>query len=440
MNRRLWLRINGWVFTVLLLIVLAAAAWATARMPQAWYWGGTLARTLSPPSQRLLGSLEGEVAAYGFAQPGQLLHRHLDELLGLYRAAAPRFRVSIVNPDARPDLVREFGVERAGEVVLEYAGRRERVQVPTEAHVSAALERLLRGDDQFVAFLVGHGERNLLGEANHDLGAFGEALRRKGYKVHPLNLARVQTVPDNAALLVLTPPQTELLPGEVVALRDYVDRGGNILWLSDPGEQASLEFLAKALGVRWRNGVMVDPVAAEALAVEDPRLVLIDQYAQHAASAQLRAPVLLVQAAALDQDDQRWQLQPLLAASAQQALVEDFQPGQKAAGAPAEGALLAATLSRRNGERQQRVAVFGDGDFLSNSYIGNGANLPLGLNLVDWLTESELFLDSYTRPAPDQVISLGKWQIVGIAGVLLLALPLGFLVAGGMRGWRRLRG
>jgi hypothetical protein len=258
--------------------------------------------------------------------------------------------------------------------------------------------------------------------------------------VQPLNLARLQHVPDDTALLVLTPPQTDMLPGEQAALRDYVDRGGSILWLSDPGEHASLDFLAAMLGVGWRKGVIVDPLAASALAVDDPRLVLVDDYPAHVASSQLRAPVLLVQAAAIEPPVRGWEVQPLLTATAQQPLVEDYRPGQAIPQTDAPGAILGATLSRRSGERMQRVVVIGDGDFLSNSYIGNGANLPLGLNLVDWLTESELFLDSFARPAPDQIVELGKWQTVGLAGILLLVLPLGFLALGMARAWRRSRG
>jgi ABC-type uncharacterized transport system involved in gliding motility auxiliary subunit len=441
MSRRLWLRINGWVFPILLLAALSAVAWATARLPQAWHWDGSLARTLSPPSQRLLASLDGEVAAYGFARPGQLLYRHLDELLGLYRAETPRFQVSLINPDARPDLVRDYGIERAGEVVLEYAGRHERVQVPSEARVSAALERLLRGQGQLVAFLAGHGERNLLGEANHDLGAFGAALQRKGYRLQPLNLVRLQRIPDDAAVLVLTPPQTALLPGERAALRDYLDRGGSILWLADPGEQTPLGGVADTLGIRWRPGVVVDPLAASALAVDDPRLVLIDSYPVHAVTDQLRAPVLLAQAAVVEPPAQGWDVQPLLQTTAQQSLVEGFQPGQAIEhGDGLAGATLGITLSRRRDDRVQRIAIVGDGDFLSNSYIGNGANLPFGLNLVDWLTASELFLDSFTRPAPDQIVELGKWQTIGLAGGLLLVLPAAFLALAVSRWWRRSRG
>ncbi|NLO81183.1 MAG: hypothetical protein GX093_12920 [Xanthomonadaceae bacterium] len=436
-NRNRWLRAQGWTFNLLLLALLALLAWATADLKQSWQWGGSLHTTLSEPSRRLLALLDRDVQAYGFAQPGQLLHRHLSELLGLYQAETPRFRASIVNPDTRPDLVREYGVEQIGTVVLELDGRRELVPVPAEAHISAALERLLRSQDQFIAFLSGHGERNLLGEANHDLGAFGQALQRKGYRLQPLNLLRAEAIPDNTALLVVTPPQVPLLPGERAVLLRYLEDGGNLLWLADPGEEGELAFLAEAIGLRWRPGVVVDPQAAAALGIDDSRLVLIDDFPEHVITASLRAPALLVQSGALEPPAAGWEVAPLLPLSPQHGLVQDYPDG---AATTAAGALAGVALSRSVDGRRQRLAVFGDGDFLSNSYLGNGANLALGLNLVDWLTQSEAFLDSYARPVPDQVLELGYWQVVTLAVGLLLALPLGFLVMAGTRWWRRRRG
>lgn len=437
MSRRLWLRVNAWVFSVLLLAVLAGLAWATAGLKQSWQWGGALHSSLSAPSKQLLALLDEDVAVYGFAPPGQLLQQHLRDLFALYQAESAHFKAALVNPETRPDLVREYGIERAGAVVLELAGRREQVSVPTEAQLSAALERLLRGGQQYIAFLSGHGERNLLGEANHDLGAFGAALQRKGYQLQPLNLVRLEAIPDNTALLVLTAPQTALLPSERVAIQAYLERGGNLLWLADPDEQEQLEFLTALLGLRWRAGAVVDPQAAAALGADDARLVLIDSYPDHAVTAQLRAPVLLVQASALEPLARGWETAPLLPLAAQHALVEQYPSGPQA---PAAGAVAGVALSRSLEGGRQRVVVIGDGDFLSNSFIGNGANLLLGLNLVDWLTQSEVFLDSYARPVADQVIELSEGEIITLAVSLLLVLPLGFLGMAGARWWRRRQG
>lgn len=438
--RQLWLRLHGALFVVLLLIVLGLAAWLTERGNVVWHWGGSYAAGLSEPSRQLLARLDGELRVQAFVSPGNVLHRHVRELLARYAEASPLVDYELIDPEARPDRVRALGVQRQGELVLDYGGRQERVAVPTEARVSAALERLLRRQGQYIAFLVGHGERSLLGEANFDLGAFGRALEEKGYRLLPVNLSR-EPLADNVALLVLTPPQTELLPGERRALLDYVARGGNLLWLGDPGEEAHLADLGRALGVEWLPGVVLDPLAAATLGTADPRLVLLETHPPHPAVARLNAPVLLPQAQALRGLAEGWEVQPLLVAEGGQFLLEDYRPGQPlpiVRNAPPLA--LGLTLSRALDGGRQRVAVLGDGDFLSNMYLGNGANLRLGLNLVDWLTESELFLDSYTHAAPDQVIEFGRIETLLIGFGFFLALPL-LLAAGAVWAyWRRRRG
>jgi len=438
--KQLWLRLHGTLFVLLLLLVLGLAAWLSQRHNASWYWGGGYAVGLSEPSLRLLERFDGEVQVRAFAKPGHVLHRHLRDLLTRYAEASEHFHYELINPEARPDLVRELGVQRVGEVVLRHGGREERVAVPTEARLSAALERLLRKQGQFIAFLTGHGERSLLGEANFDLGAFGKALEQKGYRLLPVNLAR-DGIADNTALLVLTPPQTELLPGERRALLDFVDRGGNLLWLGDPDEHAHLDELGRALGVQWLAGAVLDPAAATALATDDPRLVLLDSHPEHPVTAKLAAPVLLPLAQALAAPSEGWEARSLLVAAAGQYRREDYVPGAPLPTVRNPPPLtLGLTLSRQVAQQRQRVAVLGDGDFLSNMYLGNGANLQLGLNLVDWLTESELFLDGYTRAAPDQAIELSRAETLLIGLGFFLVLPLSLLVSAGYAYWRRRRG
>ena len=46
---------------------------------------------------------------------------------------------------------------------------------------------------------------------------------------------------------------------------------------------------------------------------------------------------------------------------------------------------IAVALERNVNERAQRVVVVGNGHFLSNQFLGNGGNLDLGVNLINWL-------------------------------------------------------
>lgn len=443
MTRRLrWLlRLNGLIFVLLFLAVLITAGWLSQQYGWQWRWSGALHSSLSEPSRHLVERLEGPLRVVGFATPDSVVARHLETLLARYARHKPDLQVQMVNPEARPDLVRRLGVERQGELVLEYDGRQERVQVPTEARFSAALERLQRQGQTYIGYLTGHGERDLLGEANHDLGAFGQALSRRGYRLQGLNLARLPAIPDNLALLVIAAPQAALLPGERSILRRYVAEGGSLLWLTEPESAPGLAGLAEELGLRLLPGTVVDPSSRELLELDDPRLLVIGSYPNHPAAAKLQAPVLLPRAAALapvqGQGESAWQL--LLQTGPRQWLERSPGEPQRDAASGEVGGPLAVGLTRRGPVREgreQRVAVLGDGDFLSNTYLGNGANLALGLALVDWLVEAEALMGVYSQPAPDQQLNFSRPLQYGIAFGFLVVLPLGLLLGAAWRWWR----
>ncbi|WP_193222228.1 Gldg family protein [Alkalilimnicola sp. S0819] len=440
MNSRLrWsLRLNAVLFTILFLALLGGLAWLSTLYSVQWRWAGAAYTELSQPSRALLARLEEPLQAVVFAPREGTVAEHLQRLLRRYADQAPAgLQLEWVDPRTRPDLVRELGIERAGELVLRYRGAQQRVRVPTEQHISAAIERLLRTGEAYIAYLTGHGERSLEGETNHDLGRFGEALRRKGYRLQALNLARMPALPDNLALLVLADPQVELLPGEQSIVQRYLREGGSLLLLAEAADAKHLAFLEPVLGLRIRAGLIRDPQARELLALEDQQLLVISAYPEHPATRALEAPSLLPRATMLSPAGQSdWV--PLLRTGTAQRW--EPLPGVTA---KAEGGPLwvAATAERAGHEgRRQRLAVLGDADFLSNAYLGNGANLPLGLNLVDWLAEAEGFIGSYARPSPDQRLSFAPWSRYLIGFGFLLGLPLLFLGLALWRWWRRRAG
>ena len=83
--------------------------------------------------------------------------------------------------------------------------------------------------------------------------------------------------------------------------------------------------------------------------------------------------------------------------------------------------------------------VTGDGDFLTNTYLGNGANLQLGLNLLNWLTLDDALIAVRPRAAPDPNLNLSDQALALIAGVFLIGLPGTLLISGWLIGFYRRR-
>jgi hypothetical protein len=86
----------------------------------------------------------------------------------------------------------------------------------------------------------------------------------------------------------------------------------------------------------------------------------------------------------------------------------------------------------------QRVAIIGDADFLSNRYLGNGSNLEIGVNLLNWLSHDDQLIAISPRPAPDTRLELSPQKQIAIATFFLVLMPLG-LLASGLRIWLKRR-
>jgi len=419
--------------------ILAAAgalAWLAQGIEGRWIWAGSGSARLGDASERLLAELpaEAHVRYRVLVEDGSPVSSHLERLAGAYRDAGLRLSVERLHPDRDTEALREYGLARDGEGLLGLDGAWEHVAAPAEARVSAALERLLRRGSRYVVYLTGRGERSLEGEARHDLGKLGAALSRKGYRLQPLDLASTPVIPDNTRVLVGAGPQQTLETQARRLLAGYLARGGSLLWLTDPGDPP----LPGSLPARRAEGVVVDPEAAELLGVEDPRLVLSEAGGGHPVLAGLDAPLLLNRAAPLRASaGAEWQVSELLVTGERQwAVPRQAADSPGAAPRSAGGEPLALAFERQGPTGPQRIAVFGDGDLFANAYLGNGGNLALAVNTVEWLAAEGEITGSYAEAARDQRLRLTRTETLAIGFGFLALLP-GLSLLGAWIAWRR---
>jgi ABC-type uncharacterized transport system involved in gliding motility auxiliary subunit len=442
------LRMQGVTFAALFLALVGIAGWLSTQYHYQADWTAAGRNTLAPGTVAVLNALKGPVTITVFAREAdsQVSRRGIGDFLKRYQQAKPDLTVAFVNPDLHPEKVKEYGIMVEGEFTVEYQGRRENVQNLSEQAVTNALQRVARGGQRPLLFLTGHGERKGNGQANHDLGAWGEQLAKKGFAVSAINLAEKPQLPDSGSVLVLTAPGVNLLPGEVQLVRQFVAKGGNLLWLGDPGDLHGLKPLADDLGVLFLPGTIVDPTT-QLLGIGNPTFAIIADYPAHPATKGLDSVSLLPTAAALDvKAPQGWQAAPLLR-TVDRAWDEitpigssvSFDAGKDRVGPLTVGAALTRELKEADGtSRTQRIVIIGDGDFLSNSFVGNGANLDLGDHLVNWLSHEDAFINIPARAAPDVRLDLSRNIGLFIGLGFLLVIP-GALLTTGLVIWMKRR-
>lgn len=446
-RRKLWLQ--NLLFGLLLASMIALLAWLSTRYAFQSDWTFSGRNTLSEASRTLLAGLTEPVRITAYARDNPTLRDGISRLIERYRRAKPDLTLAFVNPDVLPDRVRELGVTLDGELYVAYRGRSEKVQQLSEQALTLALQRVSRARETTVLFLEGHGERRPLGAANYDLGTFGRELEKIGIRVKAVDGSKTAWA-STASALVIAGPQQPLTPEEVRIVLDYVESGGSLLWLLEPRDPSNLEPLAKALGITVLPGTVVDPDTAR-LGIANPAFIPVVDYGPHPITEALRTPALLPQAAALNvQSAGGWSPVVLLESQAgawsELGSLEGsvrFEPERSEQAGPLTLAIAltrpapagAPVSEQPNARGQQRVVVIGDGDFLSNTYLGNGANLQLGINSLNWLTlEEDAPLSVYPKTAPDQRLNLSEGALAGIAALFLIVIPAG-LLAGGWLIW-----
>ncbi|MGR8935783.1 MAG: Gldg family protein [Gammaproteobacteria bacterium] len=439
------LRLKNVAVTVLWLLLFGLLSWCGRRWHVQSDWTVYAANTLSEASLKTLASLPDTVHIDVYLNDEEtLLKGQIAQLVRLYKQHKSNLELRFIDPRTQPQALRELGVEGDSAIFVYYQGRFEQMALVNEATLTNTLLHLAYDQEHWISVLTGHGERSPTGRANYDFGSFGQQLQQRKLKVYPLNLGQLSAIPDNTSLLVVAGPRSAWLEGETALVLAYIRRGGNLLWLTDP-DAAVLPALSRELGIDTLPGIVVDHTG-QLYAVNDPSFVLLTAYPQHPASAGLAEMTLFPQAAALQRTaPTAFKVEPLLSSSEQSwsetGLIAGsiaFEADQNETLGPLDIGLTLTRLLDNGGE--QRIAVIGDGDFLSNAFLGNVGNREFGFKLINWLTHQDRFIAIPIKHAPDAQLHIDRRFSALIAYGFLIALPIALLAGGfGIWLWRKRR-
>lgn len=444
------LRIQNIIFIILFSTIIGLLAWLTNQYSFESDWTKNNRNTLSEISIKLLEQMPAPVKITTFIPDGNLLsnRKYITELIAKYKKYKDDITLEIINPDTSPDLVRKLKVSNYGEVVIEYEGRNEHINQLKEQTLTNVLQRLLRQGERRLLFITGHGERKPTGNANFDWSNFTEKLKIKGITSRLLKLNETPDIPD-ADAIVIASPQVDFLPGEVKLIVDYVKNGGNLLWVMEPGNSLfGLQPLADLFGINFYPGTIVDPTA-QMMNIKDPSFALINSYASHAITNNFQYISIFPKAAGINHTDvtQDWTASPFLQTVPRSWSETGLLQGAVDYNADKDfvGPLtIGLALMRKNNEeksnpkvKKQRIVILGDGDFLSNTYLGNQGNLNLGHNIFNWVSNDDDFISIPSSTAVDSQLNVSELMGAIIGLFTLVLLPLGLLISGVLIWYKR---
>jgi ABC-type uncharacterized transport system involved in gliding motility auxiliary subunit len=459
---RLQLNIQKIIFLLLFIGSIGMLAWISNHYNYQFDLTANKRHSLSSSSVDLLNTLDKAVTIHAYTTD-DITRQAINEIISRYQRIKSDFNLRLLNPDIDIEQVQKDGVvmNKPFAFVIYYNDRMEHIKSLSEQSISNALFRLNRRDGQQVVFLSGHGERDIDGTDNRAYSTLKLQLTDMGFNLQTVNLLE-KRLPDSTKLLVIAAPVNQYLAGEIEHIENHISNGGNLLWLTDPGELYGLDKIASSFGLQLQDGVIIDnnPELRQTLNIEHPAIIPVTEYFPHSITNTIRYNTLFPMARGIspltnDNTVNSWQAEALFnspgkswseTGGLKEEMVFDSSAGDIAGPVTIAVALhrlnnnLKNSLETKQGDDSsipagsQRMVVIGDSDFLSDTYIGAGANLNLGLNIFNWLIGDDDFISVEVKPTADTKLTLDDTQLAVIGFGFFLVIPI-ILLSIGFRIW-----
>jgi ABC-type uncharacterized transport system involved in gliding motility auxiliary subunit len=437
------------VMALLALGIVVAANAISVRHHVRWDLTENKRNSVSPQTVQVLRTLKAPVSAIAFFRSDTPGKKTAEDLLAQYATySGGKFTWRLEDTDRAPALARQYGVESYGTVVLEGgpAGqtRTEKVQDAEEEKLTNAIVKITRAGKRVVYALKGHGEREIGSTDRAGFSQAKEQMEKANYEVKELFLARDPRVPDDAAIVLVPSPKTDLFPQELAALDAYIGRAGKVFFMAAPFQAAAtVKYLTK-YGIVIDEDVVIELNPIGQLFGVGPLVPVVGQYDPHPITKDMSGVMTLfpltrsvAPAKALPKGVQA---SPLAQTSRQSWGETDknvFQTG-KATPEPNEktGPLAVAMVAtvdaqpdpKAEGDAAKKVAkarivAVGTADFASNQFLGAQGNRDFFLNVVSWLAEEEDLISIRAKDPKQNPVVLTAGQSNLVLGLPLLVLP-----------------
>jgi ABC-type uncharacterized transport system involved in gliding motility auxiliary subunit len=357
----------------------------------------TKVHTLSPQSKQVVAEINQPVKIVGFFTADTYSQQQsFQELLDQYERADKNNYLGepiMIDPDRQPLEARAYAEPYQG-LLIQSGSRTERVYSAREQDITSALLKVTSEKAKVVYFLTGHGERDPEDSADEGYATMAGKLRDQNYEVKTLNLAITNTVPSDAAVVVIAGPQSKLLDDELTRLQSYLNGGGRALILQDPFYESGLNIVLSNWQVRFGDGIVVDrlysvqsdtfPAAVRygysPVTKDMNGMTSILLHARHIEKTG-EIPAGITYTALWETSEESW-----AETSAESSRDENDIAGPLTLAALIESSPFGGGGS---GSTKTRIVLVGDSDFAANYATEIPGNSMLFLNSVNWLAEEE---------------------------------------------------
>ena len=422
--------------------------------------------SLTDVTKNQLKDLKTDVTIIGLFDDGKVgtsgTYKELTDLLALYQKNA-HIKVQYIDPDKNPGIIKQLdaqgtmNLQKSDLVVKSLVNGKEKVkklgyydlftttmdqQTYQESLTGSIAEQGFTGAIKYVTsektpvvyFTEGHNEINV----DSDYKNVKSYLDKNNYEVKTLNLISAGKVPEDAAMLVVASPKSDMSASENDAIKAYLKTGGKAVfmfdYLSNDPDFTQYNDLLSGYNVAV-NYDKVKETDQNLRRPDDEYTILLNVNSNSIIPQAF--PIMLKDSRSISilKNQKEYITATELVKTSGTAVGE---AASTARGANSQGPLdMAVAVKNKGGEATSKILVMGNASFISDSseqtYGSTAYNygMVFFLQSISWMIDSKDELVVPAKNYENPVISINQLQanVVGIA--LLIVLPL-IILGGGM--------
>ena len=442
--------VNSIVYTVLIIALLAMINFLGARYNHRFDFSENAVNSLSQQSKTVAEAVEDTVSLDAFVDGGN--DDVLKELLSAYRYRNDKIHYRIIDPQVSPVLAEQAGISRVPAIRVASAERSVLLTKMDEESLTNAIYRVTAAERKKVYFVEGHGEASIDESSDPTgLGSFADALRKQNYTVESIFPAKMDAIPDDAAVVIMPSAERAYFEKELELLTNYVNRGGHVLANFEPGIGSELVEWIAHWGIRIGDDVLVDQQTklfdGVSLGLEN----IVENYTDHPAVAPLaearsRTLLAVARSVRVTRDAPEGFALFELAYTPETSWAESnikrlFENGEAAfeqdedKRGPIPIAVAAGPVPPKTDGA--RIVAFGDSTFVTNRFWARLYNDSLALAAVAWLAGEDELISVTPRAVRASRATLSPTEARTVFYLSVLVIPELILLIGILVWWRR---
>ena len=322
---------------------------------------------------------------------------------------------------------------------------------PGETEISAAFKRIAMKLPK-VGFLAGHGERNTEREGDRDYSMFTQdkpfrhSLVNQGFDFESVTLDK--EIPEDVKILVIAETRQPLTDAEKVNLDKYIARGGNLLIAGEPKRRDVMNPLVEQFGVQFIPGTLVRPTEnfQADLIVAKPTKEAAEFSYIYEIMRRREYVATMPSCSGLEYvTDKGFDVTPLFVSDTINCwnelqttnFVDDTARFNPSTGEMQKTFVTALALSRKMGDKDQRIMILGDADCISNGELSRGrkgiraSNYYIIQGAFFWLSDEEVPIDVRRPTPPDNKVYpsetgmyITKIMFMGVLSAILIFVAI----------------